>query len=138
MNFYIAKVHGKVKPGISKSIKNRMVSHDKGNTKPEILYMYVATEGYEEHINNLESHVLQKLFPYLENPQGNRKPSEYVDAKFTKITPEYVQKIAEERIKAHPLKVRKVKDAFLPITRYNAKTIAEGIKNFPDKYLEDV
>ena len=46
--------------------------------------------------------------------------------------------IVEDRIKTHPLRIKRVKKAFLPITRYNIKTVMDGIKNFPDKYLEDV
>lgn len=138
MNLYIATVHGKVKPGKSKSLKARLVGHDKGNTKPVVHYLYVAEEGYEEHINNLESHIKRQLFPFLENPNGHHTPSEYVDPKFTQIDIEYVRKIAEDRIKSHPLRIHRLKSEFLPINRYNAKTIADGIKNFPHKYLEVV
>lgn len=138
MNLYIAIVHGKVKPGKSKVLKSRIVGHDKGNTKPVVHYLYVAEDGYEEHINNLESYIKRQLFPYLENPNGHHTPSEYVDPKFTQIDVEFVRKIAEERIKSHPLRIRKLKSTFLPITRHNAKAISDGIKNFPNKYLDTI
>ena len=86
----------------------------------------------------LESYLMRELFSFLENPQGNHKPSEYVDPKYTHITADYVRLIVEDRIKCHPLKMKRVKQVFLPITRYNMKTIVDGIKNFPDKYLEDI
>ena len=85
MFMYIAEVHGKIKPGISKTVTSRILSYDKGNTNPVIHKLYVANEGFDSHINNLESYVLRELFPFLENPNGNRTPSEYIDPKFTKI-----------------------------------------------------
>lgn len=138
MLLYIAEVLGKIKPGITKNGKSRIVSHDKGNTKPVVYHLYVAVEGYEEHIKNCESYLNRQLFPYLENPQSSHKPSEYVDPKHTHIDAEYVKKIVEERIKNHPLHIKRVKEVFLPITRHNMKTVLDGIRNFPDKYLEDV
>ena len=138
MMLYIAEVYGKVKPGTSKKPKSRIISYDKGNNNPIIHYLYVAMDGYDGHGNNCESYVMRELFPYLENPQGNRKPSEYVDPKYDQITPDYVRDLVEDRIKCHPLKMRRVKKVFLPITRYNMKTVVDGIKNFPDKYLEDI
>lgn len=138
MMLYIAEVYGKIKPGITKKAKSRIISYDKGNNNPIIHYLYVAMDGYDGHGNNCESYVMRELFPYLENPQGNRKPSEYVDPKYDQITPDYVRDLVEDRIKCHPLKMRRVKKVFLPITRYNMKTVVDGIKNFPDKYLEDI
>jgi hypothetical protein len=138
MFMYIAEVYGKVKPGISKTVTSRILSYDKGNTNPVIHKLYVANEGFDSHINNLEAYVLRELFPYLENPNGNRTPSEYVDPKFTQINVSHVQTLIETRIKNHPLQIRKLKDDYLPITRHNAKAIIEGITLFPDKYLEDI
>lgn len=138
MFMYIAEVYGKIKPGISKTVTSRILSYDKGNTNPVIHKLYVANEGFNSHINNLEAYALRELFPYLENPNGNRTPSEYVDPKFTKIDVAYVQALIETRIKNHPLQIRKLKDEYLPITRHNAKAIIEGITLFPDKYLEDI
>lgn len=138
MFMYIAEVYGKVKPGISKTVTSRIMSYDKGNTNPVIHKLYVAVEGFDSHINNLEAYVLRELFPYLENPNGNRTPSEYIDPKFTQIDVAYVQKLIEGRIKNHPLRVQKLKDEYLPITRHNVKAIIEGVRLFPDKYLEDI
>lgn len=135
---YIAEVYGKLKPGISNKISSRIKSYDKGNNNPSMNALYISMTGYDEHIVNCERYVNRELFPYLENPQGNRKPSEYVDPKNIHITTKFVQNIVEERIKSHPLKIVRLKKIFLPITRYNAKTIEEGIKNFPDKYLEEI
>ena len=135
---YIGVVHDKRKSGITGKLSSRTKSHDKGNTNPMFYHVYVAMSGYEGHILNLERHVLGELAPYLENPQRNRTPSEYVDPKYTHITEDYIRDIAESRIKSHPLKIMRLKKEFLPVTRYNAKTIEEGIKNFPDKYLEPV
>lgn len=133
---YIAEVYGKLKPGITHKISSRIKSYDKGNNNPSFHSIYVAKEGYDEHVKNCEHYVKRELFPYLENPQGNRTPSEYVDPKHIHITVKYIQNLVEDRIKCHPLKILRLKKTFLPITRYNAKTIEEGIKNFPDKYLE--
>jgi hypothetical protein len=138
MFMYIAEVYGKIKPGISKTVTSRILSYDKGNTNPVIHKLYVSNEGFDSHINNLEAHTLRELFPYLENPNGNRTPSEYIDPKFTQINVSHVQALIESRIKNHPLQIRKLKDEYLPITRYNAKAIIEGIALFPDKYLEDI
>jgi len=134
--FYIAEVYGKLKPGITSSITSRIKSYDKGNNNPSFHALYIAMSGHDEHVVNCERYVNRELFPYLENPQGNRKPSEYVDPKHTHITVGSIKGIAEDRIKSHPLKIFRVKQTFLPINRYNAKTVEEGIKNFPDKYLE--
>ena len=138
MFMYIAEVYGKVKPGISKTVTSRILSYDKGNTNPTIHKLYVAVEGFDSHINNLEAHVLRELFPYLENPNGNRTPSEYVDPKFTQINVGYVQNLIEHRIKSHPLQIRRLKEEYLPITRHNVKSIIEGIHLFPEKYLEEI
>lgn len=136
--YYIGTVYSKTKPGICDKLSSRTKSYDKGNTSPAFHHVYVAIAGYEEHIVNCERHVLGALAPYLENPQRNRTPSEYVDPKHTHVTVDYVRDIAESRIKSHPLKIMRLKKEFLPVTRYNAKSIEEGIKNFPDKYLESV
>lgn len=135
---YVGIVYGKVKPGISAKLASRIKSYDKGNNNPQFYELYVAKDGYDEHVKNCEQYVMRQLFPYLENPQGARKPSEYVDPKYTHIDTVYVSQLVEERVKTHPLKMYRVKQKFLPITRYNAKTIEEGIKNFPDKYLEEI
>lgn len=135
---YIAEVYGKLKPGISNKVSSRIKSYDKGNNNPVIHALYVSLDGYDEHINNCERHINRELFPFLENPQGNRKPSEYVDPKHVHVTTKYVQNLIEDRIKSHPLKIARLKKTFLPIDRYNAKTIEEGIKNFPSKYLESI
>lgn len=133
---YIAEVYGKLKPGISKKVSSRIKTYDKGNQNPSIKALYVAVDGYEEHVKNCENYLNRELFPYLENPQGNRKPSEYVDPKHKHITADYIKKLVEERITNHPLKVLRLKESFLPITRFNAKTIEDGIRHFPNKYLE--
>lgn len=138
MFMYIAEVYGKIKPGISKTVTSRILSYDKGNTNPVIHKLYVAISGFDSHINNLESHVLRELYPYLENPNNNRTPSEYVDPKYTNINVSYVESLIESRIKNHPLKIKKLKEEYLPINRHNVKSIVEGIRLFPDKYLEDI
>lgn len=135
---YVAEVYGKIKPGITKSAKSRIISYDKGNNNPVIHLLYVADEGYDDHVKNCENHLNRQLFPYLENPNGNHKPSEYVNPKFSQVDANYVGSIIESRIKCHPLRIKRVKDVFLPITRYNMKTVVDGIKNFPNKYLEAV
>lgn len=135
---YIGTVYGKIKPGITGKLSSRIKTYDKGNNNPVFHEVYIAEQGYDEHISNCERHVMRELFPYLENPQRNRTPSEYVDPIHTKIDAGFVKRIVEDRIKAHPLKIYRIKEVFLPITRYNAKTIEEGIKHFPNKYLEAV
>lgn len=135
---YIAEVYGKRKPGITHRLSSRIKSYDKGNNNPSFHAVYVAMEGYDEHIKNCERYVNRELFPYLENPQGNRTPSEYVDPKYNHIDITYIEMIVEDRVRSHPLKIFRLKRTFLPITRYNAKTIEEGIKNFPEKYLESI
>lgn len=138
MTLYIAEAYGKIKPGISASLKSRITSYTKGNNDAKIHYLYVAVDGYDEHVKNCENYLNRQLFPFLENPNGSHKPSEYVDPKHTHITADYVRDIVEDRIKNHPLHIKRVKQTFLPIDRYNIKTLAESIKHFPDKYLEDI
>jgi len=138
MLLYIADAHGKVKPGISSSPKARITSYTSGNKDAAIHYLFVAEDGYDEHVKNCENYVKRTLFPFLENPHNSHTPSEYVDPIHTHITYKYVSDIVEDRIKNHPLRIKRVKQAFLPITRYNIKTVVDGIKNFPDKYLEDI
>ena len=138
MMLYIGEVHGKVKPGISKDPKARLISYDKGNTNPIFYHLYVAEEGYDEHIKNCENHVMHKLLEYFENPNGSHQPSEYIDPIHTDITPTYVSNLVEGRIKSHPLKIKRLKEGFLPINRYNIASIVDGIKNFPNKYLEEI
>lgn len=133
---YIGLVYNKIKPGICDKLPGRLKGHDKGNTNPVFNEVYVAVEGYNEHILNLERFVKGLLNPYFENPRG--KSSEYIDPKYDFVDTEYVQKIVEDRIKSHPLKVRRLKKQFLPITRYTARDIEEGINNFPEKYLEEI
>jgi hypothetical protein len=133
---YIGTIHNKKKYGVSKTMTGRMISHDKGNTNPVIDYYYVAVDGYDMHINNCESYLDRELYAYLENPRGS--PSEYIDPKFSEITTEYIANLVEKRIKSHPLKIIRLKKEFLPLTRYNVKTVMEGIKNFPNKYLENI
>ena len=138
MMLYIGEVYGKVKPGISKDPKSRLLSYDKGNNNPIIHYLYVAEDGYDEHVKNCENHLMHKLLEFFENPNGGHKPSEYIDPIHTDITPTYVSTLIETRVKAHPLKIKRVKDVFLPIDRYNMSTVLNGIKNFPNKYLEEI
>jgi hypothetical protein len=138
MMLYIAEVYGKIKPGVSKNPKSRILSYDRGNNNPIIHYLYVSEEGYDEHIKNCENHLMHKLLEYFENPNGSHQPSEYIDPAHTDITAKHVSKLVEKRIKSHPLKIKRVKDVFLPIDRYNVATLLTGIKNFPNKYLEDV
>lgn len=138
LGLYVAEVYGKVKPGITSNPKSRITSYTKGNNEAYMHYYYQAVEGYDEHIKNCENHLNRELFPFLENPHGNHKASEYVDPKHSHVDFDYVRNIIEDRIKSHPLKIKKLKQKFLPITRYNVKSVMEGIKNFPDKYLEDI
>lgn len=138
LGLYIAEVYGKVKPGITNNAKTRITSYTKGNNEANMRHFYFAVEGYDEHVKNCENHLNRQLFPFLENPNGSHKPSEYVDPKYTHIDFEYTKNIVEDRIKSHPLKIKRLKQKFLPITRYNVKSVMEGIKNFPDKYLEDI
>jgi hypothetical protein len=133
---YIGTIHNKRKYGVSKTISSRMISHDKGNTNPVIDYYYVAVDGYDMHINNCESYLDRELYSYLESPRGS--PTEYIDPKFTQITTDYIAKLVENRIKSHPLNIMRLKKKFLPLTRHNAKTVMDGIKNFPSKYLEKI
>lgn len=138
IGLYIAEVYGKVKPGITSNPKSRITSYTKGNNEAYMHHYYHAVEGYDEHVKNCESYLNRQLFPFLENPHGSHKPSEYVDPIHTEITFEYVKNIVEDRIRSHPLKIKRLKQKFLPITRYNIKSLMEGINNFPDKYLEDI
>lgn len=138
MGLYVAEVYGKVKPGITSNTKTRITSYTRGNNEAAMHYYYQAVEGYNEHVKNCENYLNRQLFPFLENPNGGHKPSEYVDPKYTNIDFKYVSDIIEDRIKTHPLRIKRLKQKFLPITRYNVKSIMEGIKNFPDKYLENV
>jgi len=138
MGLYIAEVYGKVKPGITGNITSRITSYTKGNNEAYIHHYYEAVSGYDEHVKNCENYLNRQLFPFLENPHGSHKPSEYVDPKYTKVDFEYTKNIVEDRIISHPLKIRRLKQKFLPITRYNVKSLVEGMKNFPDKYLEDI
>ena len=138
MMLYIATVYGKTKFGITAKARSRIISYDKGNNNPIIHHLYIADDGYDGHVVNCERFLSRMLFPYLENPQHNHKPSEYVDPIHKHINATYVRDLVGDRIKSHPLKIKRVKENFLPITRYNMKTIVEGIKNFPNKYLEEV
>jgi hypothetical protein len=135
---YVAEVYGKIKPGITSNLKTRITSYTKGNNDAKMLAYYQAVDGYDEHIKNCENNLNHQLFPFLENPHKSHKASEYVDPKHTHIDTKYVTNLIEDRIKSHPLKIKRLKQTFLPITRYNVKSIMEGIKNFPDKYLEDI
>ena len=138
IGLYIAEVYGKVKPGITSNPKSRITSYTKGNNEAYMHHYYHAVEGYDEHVKNCESYLNRQLFPFLENPHGSHKPSEYVDPIHTEVTFEYVKDIVEDRIRSHPLKIKRLKQKFLPITRYNIKSLMEGINNFPDKYLVDI
>lgn len=138
MTLYIAEAYGKVKIGFSGTPKSRITSYTRGNNDASIRHFYVSVNGYDEHVKNCENYSKRQLFPYLENPHSSHTPSEYVDTKFPNVNFDYVRDVVEDRIKTHPLRIKRVKKAFLPITRYNIKTVMDGIKNFPDKYLEDV
>lgn len=134
--YYIGKIYGKVKPGICEKLSGRLGGYSKGNHNPVFHEVYIAKEGYDEHVRNCERFVKGLLDPYFEKPNG--KASEYIDPKYIHIDATYVRELVEDRILSHPLKMYRLKKKFLPITRYNAKTIEEGIKNFPDKYLEEI
>lgn len=134
--YYIGVVYNKTKPGISEKLFGRLKQYSKGNHNPIFYELYVSKPGYDEHVENCERFVKGVLDPYFEKPNG--KSSEYVDPKYDHIDTQYVRGLVEERIKCHPLKMYRLKKTFLPVTRYNAKTIEEGIKNFPEKYLEEV
>lgn len=133
---YIGMVYNKVKPGISEKLFGRLKQYSKGNHSPIFHELYVSKPGYDEHVENCERFVKGLLDPYFEKPNG--KASEYVDPKYTHIDTLYVRNLVEDRIVTHPLKIYRLKKKFLPVTRYNAKDIEEGIKNFPNKYLEEI
>ena len=135
---YVARVYNKWKPGISDKLVVRHGSYSKGNNDIQYTRLYVAVDGYTYHVNNCENYLKRVLLPYLENPKGARNPSEYIDPKFTEIDDKYVSSIIEERITTHPLKIMRLKKKFLPLDRFNLKTVEQGIRNFPDKYLEEV
>ena len=138
MGLYIVQVYGKIKPGITNNISSRITSYTKGNNEAIMQAYYQAVEGYDEHVRNCENSTKHQLLPYFENPHKSHNASEYIDPKYTHIDVSYVAGVIEDRIKNHPLKLKRLKQKFLPITRYNAKSIMEGIKNFPDKYLENI
>lgn len=138
MGLYVVRVYGKIKPGITSNITTRIKSYTKGNNEAVMEAYYQAVEGYDEHGRNCESSINHQLLPFLENPHKSHKASEYIDPKYTQIDVNYVTSLIEDRIKSHPLKIKRLKQQFLPVTRYNAKSIMDGIKHFPDKYLEDI
>lgn len=132
---YIGDMYDKVKLGITGNNKTRMSGYGKGNHQPMIYWLGFADDAHIEHIVDCEKYLIRALAPYLEKPNGVL--TEYVDPKHKNITLQYVVNLVEQKIKDHPLKIRRLKAEFLPITKYD-KNLMDGIRAFPDKYLEEV
>ena len=132
---YVGDMYNKVKIGVTGNNKTRMSGYGKGNHYPMIYWLGFADDAHIEHIAECETYMIRTLAEFLEKPNGAL--TEYVDPKFTKITMEYVVNLIEKKIKEHPLKIKRLKAEFLPITKYD-KNLLDGIKKFPEKYLEDV
>ena len=133
---YIGDMHDKRKFGITGNNKSRMSGYGKGNQHPMIHWLGFADDAHVEHIIDCERYLIRSLSEYLERGQNNSL-TEYVNPKYTKITIDYLIKLTEKKIKSHPLKIRRLKSEFLPITKAD-KNLLNNIRAFPDKYLEDI
>lgn len=134
---YITRVHGKVKFGISGDLANRFANYNKGNQNYEVHALYVAVEGYEEHIMTCENYLIRTLYQYLENPKELSKPTEYVDPTFTEIDIDYVSNLVESKIKNHPLRIRRLKKEYTHTFGIDPDIMGK-ITLAPERYLEEI
>ena len=133
---YLGIMYDKLKLGQTGNNKSRMSGYGKGNHKPMIYWMGFADDAHVEHIADCEKYLIRALAEYLERGETGAL-TEYVNPKHSHITMDYLIKLTEKKIKAHPLKIRRLKAEFLPITKAD-KNLLANIKAFPDKYLEDI
>ena len=134
---YVTKVLDKVKFGISGDLINRFINYNKGNQNYEVHALYVAVEGHAEHILTCENYLMRTLHEYLENPKQLAKPTEYIDPKFTDIDVDYVSTLIENKIKNHPLQIRRLKGEYVSALKIDPDMM-DKIKLSPHKYLEDI
>lgn len=133
---YLGEMYEKLKLGVTSNNKTRMSGYGKGNHNPVIHWLGFADDAHVEHIIDCERYLIRTLSDVLERGTGGSL-TEYVDPKHTHITMDYLIKLTEKKIKSHPLKIRRLKAEFLPITKAD-KNLLANIKAFPDKYLEDI
>jgi len=133
---YIGDMYDKRKIGVTGNNKTRMSGYGKGNHNPMIHWLGFADDAHIEHIDDCEKYLIRTLSDVLERGVGGAL-TEYVDPKHTNITIDYLIKLTEKKIKNHPLRIRRLKAEFLPITKAD-KNLLANIKAFPDKYLEDI
>lgn len=133
---YIGEMYDKRKFGVTGNNKSRMSGYGKGNHKPMIYWLGFADDAHIEHIIDCERYLIRTLAENLERGQGGSL-TEYVDPKHAHITIDYLIKLTEKKIKSHPLKIRRLKKEFLPISKAD-KNLLANIRAFPDKYLEDI
>lgn len=137
--FYITKIHDKYKFGVSDEIFSRYKSYNKGNFSHKPNSIWVCDEGYEEGIAHIENSVKSLLYEYLENPNFNDTPTEYVNPEFSQVDYGYIKNLTEKIICESPqLKrtVRKVKDIYLN-EALSDPYFLESVRLYPEKYLED-
>lgn len=133
---YIGEMYDKRKFGVTGNNKTRMDSYGKGNHNPVIHWLGFADDAHIEHIIDCERYLIRTLSEVLERGKGGAL-TEYIKPEHTHITVDYLIKLTEKKIKSHPLKIRRLKAEFLPITKAD-KNLLANIKAFPDKYLEDI
>lgn len=137
---YNGTIHGKDKFGITeKEIFGRFKTYNKGNFNHKPDNIWVCDEGYAEGSTYIENSLMSVLYDFLENPNFNDKPTEYVNPEFTHIDSDYIKNLIETIIRESPqLKrtVRKVKDEYIN-EALNDPYFLESVRLYPEKYLED-
>jgi hypothetical protein len=127
--FYLTVYHGRSKFGISSNSNSGKFDNTVG-------VLYFNEQGYSGHTKRLEKLLKRELYDFLlKSDKDPLKALEYVDPHYTHITVPYMRGIVEGLIVEHKLKIRRLKEVYLPSVQMD-KDLVNKVRENPDKYLE--
>jgi len=136
--FYLTVYHGRSKFGISSNSNTRFgsSSYNSGKFDNTVGVLYFNEQGYSGHTKRLEKLLKRELYDFLlKSDKDPLKALEYVDPQHTHITVPYMRGIVEGLIVEHKLKIRRLKEVYLPSVQMD-KDLVNKVRENPDKYLE--
>lgn len=138
--FYLTTYHNRNKFGITGNSHRRFGTsqYNTGGFGNTVGILYFNLEGYSGHTSYLEKCVKRELFDFLLKSEKNpNKVLEFVDPKHKQIDINYMQKIVEELIVLHNLKIKRLKSVYLTSVQMD-KDFVNRVRENPEKYLEDI
>lgn len=138
--FYLTVYHGRSKFGISSNSNTRFgsSSYNSGKFDNTVGVLYFNEQGYSGHTKRLEKLVKRELYDYLlKSDKDPLKALEFVDPQHAFITVSYMRTVVEKLIVEHKLKIKRVKEVYLPSVQMDTDFVSK-VRDNPDKYLETI